>query len=104
MKKEKKVDKDKVINIELIDKKKDTKKESNDDEQKIIETINQLRPYLNSDGGDIEFIKYEDNYVFVKLYGACAACMFKDYTIQDNIYEAIKEIVPECKGIINVEL
>lgn len=72
--------------------------------EKIIEIINQLRPYLNSDGGDIEFIKYEDEYVYVKLYGACAACNFKDYTIQDNIYEAIKEDVPNCKGIINVEL
>ena len=79
-------------------------KEAPKDEEKIIETINQLRPYLNSDGGDIEYIKYEDGYVFVKLYGACAACMYKDSTIQDNIYEAIKEIVPDCKGIINVEL
>lgn len=74
------------------------------DEDKIIETINQLRPYLNSEGGDIEYIKYEDDYVFIKLYGACAACAFQDYTIQDNIYAAIKEIVPDCKGIINLEL
>lgn len=74
------------------------------DEEKIIETINQLRPYLNSEGGDIEYIKYEDDYVFIKLYGACAACAFQDYTIQDNIYAAIKEIVPNCKGIINLEL
>lgn len=77
---------------------------NNTSESKIIEIINQLRPYLNSDGGDIEYIKYEDYYVFIKLYGACAACNFKDYTIQDNIYEAIKEVIPECKGIINIEL
>lgn len=70
----------------------------------IIETINQLRPYLNSDGGDIEFIKFEDDYVYIKLYGACAACQFKDYTIQDNIFEALKEKVPSIKGVINVEL
>lgn len=74
------------------------------DEMKILEIINQLRPYLNSDGGDIEFIKYENKYVYVKLYGACAACAFQDFTIQDNIYEAIKEIVPSCMGVINVEL
>ena len=43
--------------------------------------------------GDYEFIKYEDNYVYIKLYGACAACQFRDYTIQDNIFEAIKEEV-----------
>lgn len=74
------------------------------DQEKIIEIINQLRPYLNSDGGDLEFIKYEDNYVYIKLYGACAACEFRDYTIQDNIFEAIKEVVRDIKGIINVEL
>jgi Fe-S cluster biogenesis protein NfuA len=73
-------------------------------EFKIVEIINQLRPYLNSDGGDIEFVKYEDNYVYIKLYGACAACAFKDYTIEDNILEAIKEEVPEVEGIINVEI
>jgi Fe-S cluster biogenesis protein NfuA len=73
-------------------------------ETKIIEIINQLRPYLNSDGGDIEYIKYEDNYVYIKLYGACAACAFRDYTIEDNILEAIKEEVPEVEGIINVEI
>lgn len=93
MTKEKKVDIKKTKSEEVVS-----------DETKIIETINQLRPYLNSDGGDIEYVKYEDDYVFVKLYGACAACMYKDYTIQDNIYEAIKEVVPNCKGIINVEL
>ena len=73
-------------------------------EEKIIESINNLRPYLNSDGGDIEFIKYEDEYVYIKLYGACANCGYQDYTIQDNIYEALKEIDPNLKGVINVEL
>lgn len=85
---------------------KNVKKDNNtkEDEIKIIETINQLRPYLNSDGGDIEFIKYEDDYVYIKLYGACAACAFQDFTIQDNIFESLKEIVPTLKGVINVEL
>lgn len=85
-------------------KKKVNLKKDKDDESKIIEIINQLRPYLNSDGGDIEYVKYEDNYVYIKLYGACAACIFQDYTIQDNIYEAIKEVAPDCKGVINIEL
>lgn len=74
------------------------------EENKIVEIINQLRPYLNSDGGDIEFIKYEEKYVYIKLYGACAGCSLQDFTIQDNIYEAIKEVVPDCKGVINIEL
>lgn len=73
------------------------------DEMKIIEEINHIRPYINSDGGDIEFIKYEDNYVYIKLYGACANCGYVDYTINDNILEALKRIVPDIKGIIKVD-
>ncbi|MCI8794952.1 MAG: NifU family protein [Bacilli bacterium] len=84
-------------------KKKNIDNENLETEQ-IREIINQLRPYLNSDGGDIEFVKYEEEYVYVKLYGACASCIFQDFTIQDNIYEAIKEVVPNCKGVINIEL
>ena len=84
-------------------KKKNTDNKNLEAEQ-IREIINQLRPYLNSDGGDIEFVKYEEEYVYVKLYGACASCISQDFTIQDNIYEEIKEVVPNCKGVINIEL
>ncbi len=76
----------------------------NNEIDKIIEIINQLRPFLNSEGGDIEFIKYDDGFVYVKLYGACMMCEYKDFTIQDNIFEAIKAEVPNVKGVINVEL
>ncbi len=75
-----------------------------ENKMKIIEILNQLRPYLNSEGGDLEFIKYEDDYVFIKLYGACATCGFQDYTIKDNIYASLKEEIPSLKGVINVEL
>ncbi len=76
----------------------------NSEEEIIIEIINQLRPYINSEGGDIEYIKYEENYVYIKLYGACANCGYVDYTIQDNIYATIKEKIPTLEGVINVEL
>ncbi|MBD9115297.1 NifU family protein [bacterium] len=75
-----------------------------DIEKKIKEIILQIRPYINDDGGDIEFIKYEDNYVFVKFYGSCINCMYKDYTIQDSLYETIKSEIPEVKGVISVDL
>lgn len=70
----------------------------------IKEVINDLKPFLNSDGGDIDFIKYEDDYVYVKLFGACSHCGYQDYTLNDNVYELIKEKVPSCKGVINVEI
>ena len=77
---------------------------NNKDIELINEVINDLKPFLNSDGGDIEFIKYEDDYVYVKLFGACSHCGYQDYTLNDNVYELIKEKVPSCKGVINVEI
>ncbi len=77
---------------------------NNKDIELINEVINDLKPFLNSDGGDIEFIKYEDDYVYVKLFGACSHCGYQDYTLNDNVYELIKEKIPSCKGVINVEI
>ena len=48
--------------------------------------------------------KYEDDYVYVKLFGACSHCGYQDYTLNDNVYELIKEKVPTCKGVLNVEI
>lgn len=71
-------------------------------EERIIEIIDKLRPYLMNDGGNIEFIKYEDGIVYVRLMGACADCYMMDYTLKDGIEEAIKEEIPEVKEVINV--
>lgn len=70
----------------------------------IKKIINDIKPYLNNDGGDIEFIKYEDNYVYIKLFGACSHCGYQDFTLNDGILELIKEELPEIEGIINVEI
>ncbi len=74
------------------------------EEEKIINVINNIKPYINSDGGDIEFIKYEDKYVYIKLHGACAGCGLVDYTINDVIYNAILDEINDCKGVINIDL
>lgn len=73
------------------------------DEEKIIEVIDKLRPFLVSDGGDIEFIKYEDNIVYIKLLGACAGCELIDLTLKDGVEGAIKAEVPSVKEVINVK-
>ena len=77
--------------------------ETNKEETKIKEVIDMLRPFLVSDGGDVEFVKYENHIVYIKLSGACANCMLIDYTLKDGIEAAIKEEVPSVKEIINVE-
>lgn len=71
-------------------------------EEKIIDVIDKLRPFLIGDGGDIEFVKYENGNVYVKLLGACAGCSLIDYTLKDGIESAIKEEVPEVKEVINI--
>lgn len=68
----------------------------------IKEILNTLRPYLNMDGGDVEFVEYKDKIVYVKLTGACAACMFSDDTIKNGLYETLKADIPEIEGVINV--
>ena len=73
------------------------------EEEKIKEVIEKLRPFLVSDGGDIEFIKYEDNMVYIKLIGACAGCDLIDLTLKDGVEGAIKAEVPAVKGVINVK-
>lgn len=71
-------------------------------EKKIIDIIDNLRPYLISDGGNIEFVKYEDNIVYVKLQGACANCEMLDITLKDGIENAIKDEVPDVADVINI--
>lgn len=72
--------------------------------KKIKDLLNNLRPYLQMDGGDIEFIDYKDNFVYIKLSGACAHCGYQDVTIKDGIEEMLKSEIPEIEGVINVEL
>lgn len=71
-------------------------------EEKIREIIEKLKPYLINDGGNIEFIKYEDNIVYIKMLGACANCQMLDLTLKEGIESAIMEEVPEVQGVINI--
>lgn len=74
-----------------------------DEEKIIIDTINKIRPFLISDGGNIEFVKYENNNVYVKLLGACSNCELIDMTLKESIEYAIKEMVPSVNEVINIK-
>lgn len=73
-------------------------------ELKIKELLDDLRPFLNSEGGDIEFIKYEEKFVYIKLTGACRHCGFQDETINFGIEAYLKDQIPEIEGIINIDI
>ena len=74
----------------------------NNIEKKIISLIDGIRPYLISDGGNIEFIKYEDNSVYVSMKGACANCAMLDFTLKESIEAVIKDEIPEVQGVVNI--
>lgn len=70
-------------------------------EDKINEVLNKLRPYLQNDGGDVVFKRYENGVVYVKLTGACSNCPLIDNTLEEGIEEAIISEVPEVIKVVN---
>lgn len=75
--------------------------------QELFEHINKiianLRPYLQSDGGDIELIDVTpDMVVQVKLTGACVSCPFSIHTLKAGVESSLKKEIPEIKEVIAV--
>ena len=73
-------------------------------EQKIKDALDQIRPFLQRDGGDIEFVELtEDNIVRVRLQGHCAGCPGAQMTIKGVVERLIMESYPEIKGVEAVQ-
>ena len=73
--------------------------------RKIENVIAQIRPYLQQDGGDIEFIEYtNDNIVNVKLLGACGSCPYSTMTLKNGVESAMKKAIPEVKSVEAINL
>lgn len=64
-------------------------------------TLDKIRPFINRDGGDVEFIRFEDGIVYVKMIGACEGCSLIDSTLSEGIKIILMEEVP---GVIDVRL
>lgn len=73
-------------------------------ENKIKEKLEEIRPFLNMEGGDISFIKYEDGCVYVKMLGACAHCLAQDDTLKEGVLSLLQETIPEVTDVVNVLL
>ena len=71
----------------------------NEIELKIIALIDKIRPFLISDGGNLEYIKFEEGIVYVRLTGACKDCSMIDITLKDGIEEMIVNEIPEVKEV-----
>lgn len=69
-------------------------------EEKLKAAIETIRPFLQRDGGDVEFVAYtEDKIVQVKLKGACQGCPHSQMTIKGGIERILKEQYPEIEGV-----
>jgi Fe-S cluster biogenesis protein NfuA len=70
---------------------------------RVIKALERVRPYLQSDGGDIELIEVADDMsVKVKLTGACHGCPYSMQTLKAGVEQAIMKEVPEIKCVISV--
>ena len=73
--------------------------------QKINQEIEQLRPFLHADGGDMEFVELtKDSVVKVKLLGACSDCSMSHMTLRAGLEEALKVAAPEVNKVEAIEL
>ena len=72
----------------------------NDVKQIVLKAIEELRPYLHNDGGDMELVEItKDNRVIVKLLGACESCSVSSVTIKAGLEENLKILAPQIKGV-----
>ncbi len=69
-------------------------------DSQVKEVLQQIRPMLQRDGGDIEYLGLEDNKAKVRLTGACGTCPSAIYTLKLGVEKHLKEQIPELEGII----
>lgn len=67
--------------------------------EKVEESLNKIRQYLQADGGDVEFVEEKDGIVKVRLTGACGGCPMSQMTLKNVVEEMIKKDVPEVKEV-----
>ena len=68
---------------------------------RVENVLNEIRPLLQADGGDLELIEVtEDGVVKVRLQGACGACPFSQMTLKMGVEQVLKKKVPEVKEVI----
>lgn len=72
---------------------------------KIESALDEIRPYLKKDGGDINLIEISDDYVVkVKLLGACQTCHVSMMTLKNGVEVAVKKAVPKVKEVVEVSI
>ena len=78
------------------------KKEETEIEKKVVNVLEKVRPYIQADGGDVLFDRFEDGVVYVKMIGACMHCAMADFTLTDGIESALVSEIPEVIKVVNI--
>ncbi len=68
----------------------------------VIEVLSELAPYIEADGGFLEYVETEDGWVKVRLGGACATCAMSTMTLKQGIERKLMEDIPDVKGVVQV--
>ena len=72
--------------------------------EKVLEALDEIRPFLASDGGDISLVSIDnDRIVNVKLHGACVGCSVNQMTLKTGVEMTIKKHVPQIDRVVGVE-
>ncbi|NOY51583.1 MAG: NifU family protein [Chlorobi bacterium] len=72
---------------------------------KVENVLNQVRPYLQQDGGDLKLIDITDDYVVnVELTGACGSCAFSTMTLKNGVEATLKKVLPEIKEVVAINV
>ena len=69
---------------------------------KVEAALNEIRPMLQADGGDVELVEIDGNVVKVRLQGACAGCPMSQMTLKNGIEQVLKEKIPEIESVESV--
>ncbi|CAM4277820.1 NifU family protein [Erysipelothrix sp. D19-032] len=70
-------------------------------EERIIQSLDKIRPYIQRDGGDMEFVSVNDQgVVTVRLLGACIGCGLIDYTLRGGVEALLMDEIEEVTGVI----
>ncbi len=70
--------------------------------EKIEQALNEIRPALQADGGDVDLVEVDQGTVKVRLQGACHGCPMAEVTMKQGIETAIKNAVPEVEKVVAV--
>jgi Fe-S cluster biogenesis protein NfuA len=69
---------------------------------RIEKALDEVRPFLANDGGDVSVVAVEGTTVKVQFHGACVGCKVSDFTLKGGIETTIKKYVPEIETVVSI--